>query len=182
MRLLKVHKENIWYRVNALSIEPKRMELSKLNKEFFDKLHASILSKESFQLLKQCPKRTQVQNHYKIKDDSLGSRTSSTAYPAWAMHNRGFYFEIHYGDLNPQLKAAYKQLIKASNDLEAFVEKLQLLIDNLLKSVTTVKKLREIWPEGDAIINYAIGFAPTQHFPAVLNVKEINAMIPLPLP
>ena len=182
MRLLKVHKENIWYRVNALSIEPKRLELTKLKKAFFDKVHSNIMSKENFQLLKQCPENTQVHGYYKIKDASLGSQASSTAYPAWAERNNGYYTDIDYADLNPQLKVAYKELVKASNDLEAFVEKLQLLIDNLLKSVTTVKKLREIWPEGDAIINYAIGFAPTQHFPAVLNVKEINAMIPLPLP
>lgn len=55
-------------------------------------------------------------------------------------------------------------------------------LDVTLNSCTTVKKLREVWVNGAAIIDKALGQSqqsPTVHMPMVA-IQTLDALVPLP--
>lgn len=180
MRLIKLHKEDIWNSVRVKAIVPKEDALKAQSRAMFDTLHKHLMSKESFQLWKQTPPRNQITKSIVIEDPSLGRIYSSAQYPAWHSGGYNTHSYVQYAELTDELKKMAKAYYAAEAETKKFIEQLYEITWNMLNSVTTVKKLKELWPEGISIIDKAIGLSPTQHYPAVLNIDLINKMIPLP--
>lgn len=180
MRLLKLHKEDIWNSVRVRAIIPKEDALKAQSRAMFDALHRHLMSKESFQLWKQTPPHNQITKSIVIEDRALGYIYSSAYYPAWYSGGYNSAKYVQYAELPDEVKKQAKAYYAAEEETKKFTEQLHEITWNLLNSVTTDKKLKELWPEGISIIDKAIGLTPTQHYPAVLNIDLINKMIPLP--
>ena len=184
-RLTKAIKTDIKDLIQDKAINPKELALEAKKREFLLKAFWGQLSKHEYQAWKMLPKAmyetvTHTTYNIQINDKSLGQLTAyykqSITYP------RNMNSWMTYEKLPKHLQQEFKELIKEVDAHDAYVAEVMTNLDVTLNSCSTVKKLRELWVNGAAIIDKALGQSqqsPTVHMPMVA-IQTLDALVPLP--
>lgn len=184
-RLTKAIKTDIKDLIRDKAIKPKELALEVKKRDFLRKALWSQISKFEYQAWKMLPKgmydnMTCTTYSLQVRDSALGRISASfdkgIAYP----RNIGTW--LSYDSLSKNLKQEFKEIIKEDDAHAAYVAEVMNNLDVTLNSCTTVKKLREIWVNGAAIIDKALGQSqqsPTVHMPMVA-IQTLDALVPLP--
>lgn len=184
-RLTKTIKTDIKGLIRDKAVKPKGLVLEAKNREFLLKAFWGQISKADYQAWKMLPEAlhkeiTCTTYALRVSDNALGRISApfnvSISYP------RCMNSWMSYQNLPPHLQQEFKELIKEVKDHEAYVAEVMTNLDVTLNSCTTVKKLREVWVNGAAIIDKALGQSqqsPTVHMPMVA-IQTLDALVPLP--
>ena len=184
-RLTKAIKTNIKDLIRDKAINLKGEALEAKKREFLLKVFWGQLSKHEYQAWKMLPKAmyepvTDTTYIIQINDKALGVLTAY--YKQSILHPRNMHSRITYEKLPKNLQQEFKELIKEVNAHAAYVAEVMTNLDVTLNSCSTVKKLRELWVNGSAIIDKALGQSqqsPTVHMPMVA-IQTLDALVPLP--
>ena len=184
-RLTKAIKTDIKYLIRDKAINPKEEALEAKKREFLLKAFWSQVSKHEYQAWKMLPKSmyetvTHTTYNIQINDKALGKLTAY--YKQSIPHARNMDSWMTYEKLSKNLQQEFKELIKEVDAHDAYVEEVMTNLDVTLNSCSTVKKLRELWVNGAAIIDKALGQSqqsPTVHMPMVA-IQTLDALVPLP--
>ena len=184
-RLTKTIKTDIRGIIRDKAIKPKELILEAKKREFLLKAFWSQISKYDYQAWKSLPAAmykamTSAAYHLQVSDKVLGHLSTSFDKEFQHPHNMGRW--LTYAELPKHLQQEFKELIKEVNDHDAYVAEVMTNLDVTLDSCTTVKKLREVWVNGAAIIDKALGQSqqsPTVHMPMVA-IQTLDALVPLP--
>lgn len=184
-RLTKAIKTDIKGLIRDKAINPRELVLEAKKRDFVLKAFWEQISKVEYQAWKMLPKAiyksiTHTTYHLQVRDRALGRISASfdkeIAYPV-NMHSW-----MSYDALPMHLREEFKELMKELDAHEAYVAEVMTNLDVTLNSCTTVKKLRELWVNGAAIIDKALGQSqqsPTVHMPMVA-IQTLDALVPLP--
>lgn len=181
-RLTKSIKADIISVVEARCITDKENALKERITDFCKHVFWQQIDKQTYQTWKTLPKG--LSHGYCIgrifvKDETLG-RLESSYVEEYHPLNMNSY--IYYKDLNEEQRAEFKVLIRELDDHDAYVKQVMDSLHSVLSSVTTIKKLREVWVNGADIIDKALGMSqqsPTVYMP-MLAVSQLDALVPLP--
>lgn len=184
-RLTKVIKTDIKDLIRDKAIKPKELALEAKKREFLLKAFWSQISKYDYQAWKTLPGTmyksiTDYTYHLRISDSALGCIKASFAKEIY--YPRGIGNWMSYASLPKHLQQEFKEIIKEDSAHSAYVAEVMTNLDVTLNSCTTVKKLREVWVNGAAIIDKALGQSqqsPTVHMPMVA-IQTLDALVPLP--
>ena len=184
-RLTKTIKTDIKDLIRDKAINPKEEALEAKKREFLLKVFWGQLSKHEYQAWKMLPEvmyKTVTYTTYNIQinDNSLGRLTAY--YKQSIPHPRNMDTWLTYEKLPKHLQQEFKELIKEVDAHDAYVAEVMTNLDVTLNSCATVKKLRELWVNGAAIIDKALGQSqqsPTVHMPMVA-IQTLDALVPLP--
>ena len=184
-RLTKTIKTDIKYLIRDKAINPKEEVLEAKKREFLLKAFWSQVSKHEYQAWKMLPKamyETVTYTTYSLRlgDKSLGRLTAS--YTKTIPHPRNMNSWMTYEELPKHLQQEFKELIKEVDAHDAYVAEVMTNLDVTLNSCSTIKKLRELWVNGTAIIDKALGQSqqsPTVFMPMVA-IQTLDVLVPLP--
>ena len=184
-RLTKAIKTDIKDLIRDKAINPKELALEAKKREFLLKAFWSQLSKHEYQAWKMLPKGmyenvTYAIYNLQLEDKSLGRITAY--YSKSIPHPRNMNSYMTYEKLPKHLQQEFKELIKEVDAHDAYVAEVMTNLDVTLNSCSTVKKLRELWVNGAAIIDKALGQSqqsPTVFMPMVA-IQTLDALVPLP--
>lgn len=184
-RLTKAIKTDIKDLIRDKAINPKELALEAKKREFLLKAFWVQLSKVEYQAWKMLPKSlyenvTYSTHSLRLEDKSLGRMYASFNNPI--PHPRNMNTWMTYEKLPKNLQVEFKELIKEVDAHDAYVAEVMTNLEVTLNSCTTVKKLRELWVNGAAIIDKALGQSqqsPTVHMPMVA-IQTLDALVPLP--
>ena len=184
-RLTKVIKTDIKSLIRDKAINPKELALEAKKQDFLLKAFWGQISKYEYQAWKMLHKamyETVTHTTYKIQinDKSLGRITAYYKQPITYPRNMDSW--MTYEKLPKHLQQEFKELIKEVDAHDAYVAEVMTNLDVTLNACTTVKKLRELWVNGTAIIDKALGQSqqsPTVHMPMVA-IQTLDALVPLP--
>ena len=184
-RLTKAIKTDIKDLIRDKAINPKELGLEAKKREFLLKVFWGQLSKYEYQSWKMLPKAmyetvTHTTYNLQVNDKSLGRIVAY--YKQSIPHPRNMATWMSYENLSKNLQQEFKELIKEVDAHDAYVAEVMTNLDVTLNSCTTVKKLRELWVNGAAIIDKALGQSqqsPTVHMPMVA-IQTLDALVPLP--
>ena len=184
-RLTKVIKTDIKSLIRDKAINPKEEVLEAKKREFLLKVFWGQISKHEYQAWKMLPKSmyetvTYTTYNIQINDKALGQLTAY--YKQSIPHPRNMNTWLSYEKLPKHLQQEFKELIKEVDAHDAYVAEVMTNLDVTLNSCPTVKKLRELWVNGAAIIDKALGQSqqsPTVHMPMVA-IQTLDALVPLP--
>ena len=184
-RLTKAIKTDIKDLIRDKAINPKELALEAKKREFLLKVFWGQISKHEYQAWKMLPKSmyetvTHTSYDLRVNDKSLG-RLMAT-YKQSIPHPRNMATWLSYEGLPKNLQQEFKELIKEVDAHNAYVVEVMTNLDVTLNSCSTVKKLRELWVNGAAIIDKALGQSqqsPTVHMPMVA-IQTLDALVPLP--
>ena len=185
-RLTKVIKTDIRGLIRDKAIKPKELDLETKKRDFLLKAFWGQISKMQYQAWKMLPEFlykgiTRTTSRLHVTDRALG-RIETTFNEAIAYPNCNMSAGMMYEVLPPHLQQEFKELIKEVDAHDAYVAEVMTNLDVTLNSCSTVKKLREIWVNGAAIIDKALGQSqqsPTVHMPMVA-IQTLDALVPLP--
>ena len=184
-RLTKTIKTDIKGLIRDKAIKPKELALEAKKRDFLLKAFWRQISKMQYQAWKMLPEVlyksiTRTTHRLHVRDRALGRIETpfneGIAYPG----NMGTW--MTYEVLPPHLQQEFKELIKEIDAYNAYVSEVMTNLDVTLNSCTTIKKLREVWVNGAAIIDKALGQSqqsPTVHMPMVV-IQTLDALVPLP--
>ena len=184
-RLTKTIKTDIKGLIRDKAVKPKELALEVKKREFLLKAFWSQISKADYQAWKMLPEAlrkeiTCTTYDLRVRDNALGHISApfnvSISYP------RCMGTWMTYQTLPPHLQQEFKGLIKEIKAHDTYVAEVMTNLDVTLNSCTTVKKLREVWVNGAAIIDKALGQSqqsPTVHMPMVA-IQTLDALVPLP--
>ena len=184
-RLTKAIKTDIKDLIRDKAINPKELALEAKKREFLLKAFWGQISKLEYQAWKMLPKAmyetvTHTMYNIQINDESLGRIRAYYKQPITYPRNMDSW--MTYEKLPKHLQQEFKELIKEVDAHDAYVEEVMTNLDVTLNSCTTVKKLREVWVNGAAIIDKALGQSqqsPTVYMPMVA-IQTLDALVPLP--
>lgn len=184
-RLTTAIKTDIKYLIRDKAINPKEEALEAKKREFLLKVFWGQISKHEYQAWKMLPKdmyenMTNTAYNLQVNDKSLGRISAS--YKESIPHPRNMNSWMTYEKLPKKLQQEFKELIKEVDAHNAYVAEVMTNLDVTLNSCSTVKKLRELWVNGAAIIDKALGQSqqsPTVHMPMVA-IQTLDALVPLP--
>ena len=184
-RLTKAIKTDIKDLIRDKAINPKELALEAKKREFLLKAFWGQISKLEYQAWKMLPKAiyentTLITYSLQVRDNALGSL--STSYNKIITYPRNMHIYLSYEKLPKNLQQEFKELIKEVDAHDAYVAEVMTNLDVTLNSCSTVKKLRELWVNGAAIIDKALGQSqqsPTVHMPMVA-IQTLDALVPLP--
>ena len=184
-RLTKTIKTGIKSLIRDKAINPKELALEAKKREFLLKAFWSQLSKHEYQAWKMLPKAiyesaTSITYSLQVGDSALGSL--ATSYNKIIPYPRNMNTWLTYEKLPKNLQQEFKELIKEVDAHDAYVAEVMTNLDVTLNSCSTVKKLRELWVNGAAIIDKALGQSqqsPTVFMPMVA-IQTLDALVPLP--
>lgn len=181
MRLTKQLREAIYTDLHNLKFKAPEADMQKRIKEFLISVYYAQLSKEEYQLLHTLPKKflhsgtdTIIfsDNVYGRMQVYLDTRLKSTG-------TMGYYFtQVH---VSPETYKKFISLAQERDQLEKNKDDFKHQVYAVLNSVTTVKKLKEVWVEVSDIVdrNLNPNASNAQYLPAT-TVKYLNSIIPLP--
>ena len=184
-RLTNAIKTDIKDLIRDKAINPKELALEAKKREFLRKAFWSQLSKLEYQAWKMLPK-AMYENmagttyELRINDKSLGRIAAYYKQPITYPRNMTSW--MTYEKLPKHSQQEFKELIKEVDAHDAYVAEVMTNLDVTLNSCSTVKKLRELWVNGAAIIDKALGQSqqsPTVHMPMVA-IQTLDALVPLP--
>ena len=184
-RLTKAIKTDIKDLIRDKAINPKELALEAKKREFLLKAFWGQISKHEYQAWKMLPKAmyetvTYTMYNIQINDESLGRIRAYYKQPITYPRNMASW--MTYEKLPKHLQQEFKELIKEVDAHDAYVAEVMTNLDVTLNSCTTVKKLREVWVNGAAIIDKALGQSqqsPTVYMPMVA-IQTLDALVPLP--
>ena len=184
-RLTKTIKTDIKSIIRDKAINPKELVLEAKKREFLLKAFWSQLTKYEYQAWKMLPSAmyktmTYTAYHLQVRDRSLG--TIKASFDKGILHLLTMNNWMTYETLPKHLQQEFKELIKEIDAHDAYVAEVMSNLDVTLNSCTTVKKLRELWVNGAAIIDKALGQSqqsPTVFMPMVA-IQTLDALVPLP--
>lgn len=184
-RLTKAIKTDIKDLIRDKAINPKELALEAKKRDFLLKAFWSQISKHEYQAWKMLPKAMYATVTYttydlRVSDKSLGRIVAS--YKQSIPHPHTMNTWLSYEGLPKNLQQEFKELIKEVDAHNAYVAEVMTNLNVTLNSCTTVKKLRELWVNGAAIIDKALGQSqqsPTVHMPMVA-IQTLDALVPLP--
>lgn len=184
-RLTKAIKTDIKGLIRDKAIKPKELALEAKKRDFLLKAFWRQISKEDFQAWKSLPNAMYKSVTYtayaiQVSDRALGRIDAS--FNTAISHPHHLDRWMTYDSLPDLLKEEFKELMKEVDAHDAYVAEVMTNLDVTLNSCTTVKKLREIWVNGAAIIDKALGQSqqsPTVHMPMVA-IQTLDALVPLP--
>ena len=184
-RLTKTIKTDIKGIIRDKAIKPKELALEAKKRDFLLKAFWGQISKIEYQSWKMLPDAvcravTCTTYSLQISDSALGR--IDTSFDNTITYPRNMCSWMTYQTLPPYLQQEFKELIKEVKAHEAYVAEVMTNLDVTLDSCTTVKKLREVWVNGAAIIDKALGQSqqsPTVHMPMVA-IQTLDALVPLP--
>ena len=184
-RLTKAIKTDIKDLIRDKAINPKELALEAKKRDFLLKVFWGQISKLEYQAWKMLPKgmyENVTDSTYSLwlEDKSLGRLKAS--YTKTIPHPRNMNPWMTYEKLPKHLQQEFKELIKEVDAHDAYVAEVMTNLDVTLNSCPTVKKLRELWVNGAAIIDKALGQSqqsPTVHMPMVA-IQTLDALVPLP--
>ncbi|MEG0486364.1 MAG: Nmad5 family putative nucleotide modification protein [Acinetobacter sp.] len=184
-RLTKTIKTDIKGLIRDKAINPRELALEAKKRDFLLKAFWVQISKYDYQAWKTLPSGmyktvTHITFHLQLSDRALGQINAyfnkEIPYP----HNMSRW--MTYDSLPNHLKDEFKELMKEVDAHDAYVAEVMTNLDVTLNSCTTVKKLRELWVNGAAIIDKALGQSqqsPTVFMPMVA-IQTLDTLVPLP--
>ncbi len=184
-RLTKAIKTDIKDLIRDKAINPKELALEAKKRDFLLKAFWSQLSKHEYQAWKMLPKdmyenMTGTTYELRIHDKSLGRIAAYYKQPI--TYPRSIDSWMLYKNMPKHIQQEFKELIKEVDAHDAYVAEVITNLDVTLNSCSTVKKLRELWVNGAAIIDKALGQSqqsPTVYMPMVA-IQTLDALVPLP--
>lgn len=184
-RLTKAIKTDIQDIIREKAINPKELALEAKKRDFLLKAFWSQISKYDYQAWKMLPKIMYDNVTYdtydlQLNDKTLGRMRASFNNPIPYPRSIGTW--MSYENMPKNVQQEFKELIKEVDAHEAYVAEVMTNLNVTLNSCTTVKKLRELWVNGSAIIDKALGQSqqsPTVHMPMVA-IQTLDALVPLP--
>ena len=184
-RLTKAIKTDIKYLIRDKAINPKEEALETKKQDFLLKAFWGRISKYDYQAWKMVPEAiykgiTGTTYNMQVNDSALGS--IGATFDKGIKHPSHMGTWMRYESLPNHLKDEFKELMKEVAAHNAYVAEVMTNLDVTLNSCTSVKKLRELWVNGAAIIDKALGQSqqsPTVHMPMVA-IQTLDALVPLP--
>lgn len=184
-RLTKAIKTDIKDLIRDKAINPKELALEAKKRDCLLKVFWGQISKHEYQAWKMLPEAiykeiTCTTYSLQVRDNALGRITAS--FDKGITYPRIMGTWMTYQTLPLHLQQEFKELIKEVNAHDAYVAEVMTNLDVTLNSCSTVKKLREVWVNGAAIIDKALGQSqqsPTVHMPMVA-IQTLDALVPLP--
>ena len=183
--LTKTIKTDIKSLIRDKAINPKELVLEAKKRDLLIKVFWAQISKTDYQAWKMLPKAmydmvTYTTYDLRVSDRALGKLTATFNNPI--PYPRNMHTWMSYETLPKKLQHEFKELMKEHDAHDAYVAEVMTNLDVTLNSCTTVKKLRELWVNGAAIIDKALGQSqqsPTVHMPMVA-IQTLDALVPLP--
>ena len=181
MRLTKQLREAIYNDLRDLKFKAPEADLQKRIKEFLINTYWTQLTKEEYQLLHTLPTKflhysTHLigfsDNVYNRIDVRLDKPLRSTG----SMLNH-----FNHSNVLPETYKKFISLAQERDQLKKDKDDFKHQIYAVLNSVTTVKKLKEVWVEVSDIVDRNINpnVSNAQYLPAT-TVTYLNSIIPLP--
>lgn len=184
-RLTKAIKTDIKGLIKDKAIKPQELALEAKKRDFTLKAFWGQISKYDYQAWKSLPEQmyksvTYTAYRLQVADKALGQINS---FFSKEIHHP-LYMDrwMSYESLPKHLQHEFKELMKELDAHNAYVAEVMTNLDVTLDSCTTVKKLRELWVNGAAIIDKALGQSqqsPTVYMPMVA-IQTLDALVPLP--
>lgn len=184
-RLTKTIKTDIKSLIRDKAINPKELVLEAKKRDLLIKVFWAQISKTEYQAWKTLPEAMYATVTYttydlRVHDRALGKLTATFNNPIPYPRNMNTW--MSYENLPKKLQHEFKELMKEHDAHDAYVAEVMTNLDVTLNSCTTVKKLRELWVNGAAIIDKALGQSqqsPTVYMPMVA-IQTLDALVPLP--
>lgn len=184
-RLTKTIKTDIKGLIRDKAINPRELALEAKKRDSLLKVFWEQISKYDYQAWKTLPSGmyktvTYITHYLNVSDSALGKIDSIFNKEIHHPHNMNRW--MSYESLPTHLQQEFKELIKEVDAHAAYVAEVMTNLDVTLNSCTTVKKLRELWVNGAAIIDKALGQSqqsPTVYMPMVA-IQTLDALVPLP--
>jgi hypothetical protein len=172
-RLTKDEKENIAYRAVADVTKAKEQKLQERLYSVSLKIYNSLFTKEQKDLMAKLPDGW-LQYETSIRVNKLQYRRCE--YLKFKNAVRSTYAMscgLNANDLDSSL---VEELIKVYEDKDSFDKEKRVLrgkLDNLLSTITTEKKLTEVWPEGT---KYLTPCDSTENLPSITSKEVVYLM------
>lgn len=181
MRLTKQLREAIYTDLHGLKFKAPEADVQKRIKELLISTYWAQLSKEEYQLLRTLPKKflgcgtsiiifyDNVYGHMKI---CLDTPLKSTGNMEHRFNQRA---------VSPETYKKFISLAQERDQLEKDKDDFKHQVYAVLNSVSTVKKLKEVWVEVSDIVDRNINpnVSNAQYLPAT-TITYLNSIIPLP--
>lgn len=181
MRLTKQLREAIYDDLRDLKFKAPEADLQKRIKEFLIETYWAQLTKEEYQLLHTLPKKfLDYGTHHIIFSDNVYDRMyMSLDKPLKSTGSMTNYFK--HTDILPEAYKKFISLAQERDQLEKDKTDFKHQVYAVLNSVSTVKKLKEVWVEVSDIVDRNINpnVSNTQYLPAT-TITYLNSIIPLP--
>ena len=184
-RLTKTIKTDIKSIIRDKAINPRELTLEAKKRASLLKAFWGQISKYDYQAWKTLPSGmykavTNTTYRLRVSDRALGHIDAS--FNKEIPHPRNMNTRLSYENLPKNLQHEFKDLMKELDAHDAYVAEVMTNLDVTLNSCSTVKKLRELWVNGAAIIDKALGQSqqsPTVYMPMVA-IQTLDALVPLP--
>jgi len=179
-KLTKYTRERIAAQAVAFAFDPKEEALKAQEDALAREAHAAVFKKAELDAIKKVPAnwiRLDPCLRFNVGGQRLYLRTIDDGLPVpykigdYAGYSCREIGAIEPGDLCDRIQTHAQAVEKCKTELRQAYIKVIALLD----SVTTIKRLREVWPEGEPFYS-KYEAQPAQKLPAV-PASEVNAML-----
>ena len=181
MRLTKQLREAIYDDLRDLKFKAPEADLQKRIKEFLIETYWAQLTKEEYQLLHTLPEKflNYGTRNIRFYDNVYNRIEVYLDIPLRHAGNMAYYFK--HADVLPETYKKFILLAQERDQLKKDEDDFKHQVYAILNSVTTVKKLKEVWVEVSDIVDRNINpnVSNAQYLPAT-TVTYLNSIIPLP--
>lgn len=181
MRLTKQLREAIYNDLRDLKFKAPEADLQKRIKEFLINTYWEQLTKEEYQLLHTLPKKFLGYGTYNItfSDNVYDHLQVRLDKPLKRVEGMSGYF--NHKEVLPETYKKFTSLAQERDQLKKDKNDFKHQVYAVLNSVTTVKKLKEVWVEVSDIVDRNINpnVSNAQYLPAT-TITYLNSIIPLP--
>ena len=181
MRLTKQLREAIYNDLYDLKFKAPEADLQKRIKEFLVETYWAQLTKEEYQLLHTLPEKfLNYGTHSIVFSDNVYNRME--VYLDKHLKSTGSMSKhFNHRDVLPEAYKKFISLAQERDQLKKDKDDFKHQIYAVLNSVTTVKKLKEVWVEVSDIVDRNINpnVSNAQYLPAT-TITYLNSIIPLP--
>lgn len=181
MRLTKQLREAIYTDLHDLKFKAPEADLQKRIKEFLINTYWAQLTKEEYQLLHTLPEKL-LNYGARIVTFSDNVHKRMDVYSDTPLKCTGImvnYFT--HGNVPPKTYKKFISLAQERDQLEKDKDDFKHQVYAVLNSVTTVKKLKEVWVDVSDIVDRNVNpnVSNAQYLPAT-TITYLNSIIPLP--
>ena len=181
MRLTKQLREAIYDDLHDLKFKAPEADMQKRIKEFLIEVYWAQLTKEEYQLLHTLPEKFLSYGTHNIifTDEVYDVMRVLLDIPLKFAGNMTYYFKP--ADVLPETYKKFTSLAQERDQLKKDKDDFKHQVYAVLNSVTTVKKLKEVWVEVSDIVDRNINpnVSNAQYLPAT-TITYLNSIIPLP--
>ena len=181
MRLTKQLREAIYDDLRDLKFKALEADLQKRIKEFLIRTYWAQLTKEEYQLLHTLPEKllNYGRGNIVFTDNVYDSMEIYLNKPL--KHAGSMQYFFNHRNVLPETYKKFTSLAQERDQLEKDKDDFKHQVYAVLNSVTTVKKLKEVWIEVSDIVDRNINpnVSNAQYLPAT-TITYLNSIIPLP--